>query len=143
MSDIAQGEIIFERWRNECVRCQVQAIGERNPGGAHTHYRIIVEMFDAEAQGKTEEEISEIYVVDRLVEDIHFQSGHFSDVGVNGHLGDSFMAVLAHRMRGFAKGPYSCQENVDIADYLQRAIQKSDRRFQKRQKRNVAGKYEK
>ena len=134
---------IFERWRTDDVRCQVFAKGERNKGNAFVEYEIVTEQFTEDAKGKSDLEIADIEVASSLRQTIKFQNGHFKDVGINGHLMDAFLAICADRLQGFAAGPFSCQENFDMFDLIKRAIDKSDERFTKRQKRGVANKYEK
>lgn len=97
--------------------------GEAGPGGAPDLYRIVVE--DAG--------------VKRVIE-VQFQAGPRMEPGSKvGILESALLAIMADRMEGFNKGPYSCRENAIVLTKIQEAMHWLKHRADARAKRGVLG----
>jgi hypothetical protein len=81
------------------------------------------------------------YLPDGTATLIEFQNGPINadGNGVNGLTHEVLLAILADRLRGFQKGPYSCKENSCALTHLEEAQHWLQQRTLKRMRRGVEG----
>jgi hypothetical protein len=72
---------------------------------------------------------------------LQFQDGPIDEDGngVNGITHEALLAVLADRLRGFQKGPYSCKENSCALTHIEEAQHWLQQRTLARMRRGVEG----
>lgn len=70
---------------------------------------------------------------------IAFQKGPVHESGVNGVSNEAVLAVLIDRMRGFASGPFPCQENFAALAHMEEALKWLHKRTRDRLDRRVEG----
>jgi hypothetical protein len=109
----------------------VYALHDRGAGGAHTHYLV-----ELKPSGNATADATSDLAVQPLL--IKFQNGN-PDVAVTGYSNETFLAMLIHRMEGFANGPYTCPANTEILGHLQKAMELMHARTNERLSRGVHG----
>lgn len=72
--------------------------------------------------------------------DIMFQNGPVSEFSMNGIPMEALLAICAHRLRCFQRGPFPCEENEQALEYTQKALEALKSRTQKRLGQRVEGK---
>lgn len=78
---------------------------------------------------------------DEVVADIQFQQGPRLEPSSHPGVTEAvLLAILADRMEGFNKGPYSCRENSLVLTKVQEALHWTKHRADERAKRGVLGK---
>ena len=72
---------------------------------------------------------------------IQFQDGPISadGNGVNGVTHEVLLAIVADRLRGFQKGPYSCKANACALTHIEEAMHWLQQRTIERMRRGVEG----
>lgn len=70
---------------------------------------------------------------------IRFQNGPINEVGVNGITHEALLAILADRLRGFQKGPYSTKANACALTHIEEAQHWLQQRTIERMRRGVEG----
>lgn len=68
-----------------------------------------------------------------------FQNGPINDVGVNGVTHEALLAIVADRLRGFQKGPFSCKANACALTHIEEAMHWLQQRTIERMRRGVEG----
>ncbi len=71
--------------------------------------------------------------------EINFQNGPIKEVGVNGISHEDLLAIVAHRLKCFQAGPFSCRENALALTKIQEALHWLAHRTSGRQERGVEG----
>lgn len=99
----------------------VLVLDEPGHGGANHHYQV-----SHESLGTA---------------DIKFQDGPINadGNGVNGLTHEVLLAILADRLRGFQKGPYSCKANACALTHIEEAQHWLQQRTLERMRRGVEG----
>jgi hypothetical protein len=110
---------------NEAIK--ITATGPEGPGGACLGYRI-----EVPSPGPTTLESETDVTL------LHFQAGNPS-VEVNGISNEALLAIVADRLEGFQRGPYSCRENDYALAHVQDAMHWLEHRTRDRLKRGVEG----
>lgn len=106
---------------NPKMFCDVDALGERNRGGANILYRLT----------SRHEDGGEFSLK------LRFQDGHPQD-RINGIIDPALLAVLIDRAQGFKDGPFPPNEHAERALYhLTKALEAMDARANDRTKRGV------
>jgi hypothetical protein len=70
---------------------------------------------------------------------ILFQSGPINEAGVNGLTHEVLLAIVADRLRGFQKGPFSCKANACALTHIEEAMHWLQQRTIERMRRGVEG----
>jgi hypothetical protein len=70
---------------------------------------------------------------------IGFQNGPNKEAGVNGISHEVLLAIVADRLRGFQKGPYSCRDNALALQHVEGAMLWLGKRTREREARGVEG----
>jgi hypothetical protein len=71
---------------------------------------------------------------------IHFQEGPVKEVGVNGITGESLIAIVIDRLKGFQTGKFPCRENAIALTHLETALMWMNKRTAERIQKGVEGK---
>lgn len=91
----------------------IVAVGPAGPGGAFHRYSMQLRRRGPE--GKCDGPL-----IDALL--INFQNGAIGESGPNGYTNEAFLALVAHRLRGFQAGPYACTENAIALQHVEAAM---------------------
>lgn len=101
--------------------CNLAAIDEPGPGGAHHHYAI--------------------RLVNGEIVEIRLQCGPLGEPGaVAGIWDDVLLAIVSHRMSDFQAGPFACEANAEVLRLVEAAREVLGQRVADRLKRGVLGK---
>ena len=73
---------------------------------------------------------------------IHFQNGPIQEVGVNGITNEALLAIVEHRLEGFQRGPFGCEENGFALTGVKEALHWLHKRTLSRVERGVEGTHE-
>lgn len=111
---------------NESIRITV--LDEPGPGGACHLYRL-------ELKSPSTRKPDETGINPNVT--LRFQNGPRYDLKMED--GEALLAVLIHRMNGFATGPFACDENTDALEYLKLAATALAARTKARLARGVEG----
>jgi len=102
--DMADRTVVEHLVQGQSAPLFIGAIGERNVGGAFSQYAIYGE------QGE-------------LILALGFQDGNPAAVGQNGVTIEALLAICTHRLKAIQfKGAFTCAENAQAIDYMQRAL---------------------
>ena len=71
--------------------------------------------------------------------DVRFQKGPVLEEGINGIQNEHLMAIVKHRLESFQSGPFSCQENQNALDSVNKALDFMHSRTSDRVDRGVEG----
>lgn len=114
---------------NESIRITV--LDEPGPGGACHLYRL-------ELKSPATRKPDETGINPNVT--LRFQNGPIKGPeDFNGLTNEALLAVLIHRMNGFATGPFACVENTDALAYLNMAATALAARTKARLARGVEG----
>jgi len=78
---------------------------------------------------------------DRFLQQIDFQPGLISNVGVVGVTNECLLAIVKDRLDSFQAGPFPCEENAIAREHVVEALNQLAKRTEDREKRGVEGEY--
>jgi hypothetical protein len=104
---------------------QVYALDKPGPGGASHNY--VIAYKDA------------YHPSGAAALQIQYQKGAIKEAGLNGVSDEALLAIIIDRAKGFAEGPYPCEENDKALHHLQEALRWKQERTKARMARGVEG----
>jgi len=120
-------------------KLKIVARGEPGPGGAHLRYHITtVETPPPIGGGMSAADLEKAQSMLKAVHDIEFQSGNPAEC-VNGISNEALLAIVADRLEGFAKGPFSTPDTFSALNHVNSALSHLHCRTAERAARGVEG----
>lgn len=107
---------------------KVEVLDEKGQGNANHEYQVI-----------GSKPIPPDNVAGKILGTVSFQNGPIKEVGVNGVMNEDLMAIVIDRLEGFQSGSYECSENQTALEHMRAALEVSNDRTAKREKRGVEG----
>jgi hypothetical protein len=104
-----------------------------DPGSGGASHRYMISGFDTETNASWTEDTR------HFAQNILFQNGPITEVGVNGVTQEALLAIVADRLRSFQEGPFRCKANACALTHIEEAMHWLQQRTLERMRRGVEG----